>query len=655
MPCLPRRREPAGLSPFAPAALLSRLARFAACVAFAAPAIAQNAPATIPPGALPQSPGDGTFRIVWQAPVPPAHACPYPWSSGLWAFVDEQNPTDLNDDREYMIVGRSDGVQIVDATPPRTPGPKTIHFDKLDLPAPIDVRETPEPLPPGPERAAFDALLNSASAPYCPGRTVPIDTNLATNREAVAFFDAATQTFFVYVINSLRDGIWILRLQRETAPPHRLRLVDDRWLATGHRGHTINIDTARRLLFVLTSAVVNVFDLTKPWQPDPVNTYGPTLLHNAWRPLTPHDCLIQDGRIWVSCWQTPSVEVLSLDLLRVDPQNWTPIRGILPPFAPGTNIGFLPTMHSCWVDETSMPPVIWMLQEARQRNIAAADLSGIRYESPGPWNPPAYSYLRPPSLLQESNVAGAIPNPNAPGAPPPPSPLHHLRAEGKIGYFAHYMDGIDQVDLTDPTVPLSQSILASFDTTTLTASSPRYFWEAFLGVWDVAVKQDSGLVYASAGRENAFVFSVERGHLNRYWNATAFTPGTLQPPGAHPKVVAVAGPPRAGRPFVVRDGNRARYTNHHCIWKLYYSTVTPRGATVDPNQGNVQLNVDPQRSGVLVGRMGEDVFTLNLPSPPGRRYYLQFVVEEFQKLPNGTYVQLGVHAASRGTWFGVQH
>jgi hypothetical protein len=179
--------------------------------------------------------------------------------------------------------------------------------------------------------------------------------------------------------------------------------------------------------------------------------------------------------------------------------------------------------------------------------------------------------------------------------------------------------------------------------------------EHFLGVWDVAPNQDSGYVYVSAGREAGFVFQVRQAQINRYWHATPFTVGTLQPAGTYPRIVGPYGPPRVGRQYVVRDGNRATYSNQNCVWTLYITQAPPLHS-IDPNRASIEINVDTGNSLCLTNPMGVDVFSINIPNTPGTAgqiWYLQMVVEEFQKMPGGVLQELGVFAASRGTWVGI--
>jgi hypothetical protein len=331
----------------------------------------------------------------------------------------------------------------------------------------------------------------------------------------------------------------------------------------------------------------------------------------------------------------------------------------LPPFYLNnpTQPEFISILHSVWVDGTISPPTMWMLQEDASTNIDATDISNINYGN----SPPSPLTYRPNTQAQTFNVPALIPNPNAPNPPPPPSAVHHLRAEAKVGFFAHYMDGVDLVDLSRPADGFTSGnrLIASFDTTTLTSAAGSVpgslFYEKYLGVWDVAPNQDSGFVCCSAGREAGFVFQVTHCQLNRYWRATPFTAGTLQPAGLHPKIVAPYSAPRAGTQLVVRDGNRGRYTADSVFaWTLHLNRGIPTHS-LDPNRANIEMNVDVTFPGTVTinNQVGDDVFSISLPDEIGQVWYMQMVVEEYRKLPGGILEELGVFAASRGTWFGV--
>lgn len=133
------------------------------------------------------------------------------------------------------------------------------------------------------------------------------------------------------------------------------------------------------------------------------------------------------------------------------------------------------------------------------------------------------------------------------------SPGHHLRGVGRTGFVAHYHDGLSLVDLSsDPREDLDgwyrlQS-LGTFDTSIgvhpwwsgpagpgLGWHGAWYFVDDFSGTWDCYPYTDSGLVYASLGctyENDSFqrqiltggVLRVRQGHINRYWHAPPSRP-----------------------------------------------------------------------------------------------------------------------------------
>lgn len=604
---------------------------------------------TVPPGGDPP----GAIEPVLLLPRPgdpeyPAKTtCPWPRFSGLFAFTDPQDPADPNDDREYMVACRSDGILLVDATPDRTPVAANVT---PHVPAGFHREWIPENVLSLPGSPGEDYLNGVPTGPmYCP-TPVQFTTGHATNREVVAYHDRLADRFFLYCISNLRDGLWVIELQRDPGSPHGvLTHLRDAWLPLFPQvGHTISIDPVRGFLIVSTVATMNVLTIRPPLgSPSQPAFLFPYYTRPTFNEIGsgPHDALVHDGRLYVSCWTTSAVDVF--DLASLDPGNpaaWRRVRRVVPPRI-GNNPAlstFVRAVHSVWVDDLLVPPTMWLLEENPGNNMDAADITGINYEN----SPPTPDVFQARTQQQLGNVAGRIPNKTN----NPVAMVHHLRAEHRTGFLAHYTDGIDLVDISNPA---SLQILASYDTTALAqnAPSPWFLIDHFLGVWDVAPNQDSGLVYATGGREGAFVFRVNQGHVNRYWNATPFGRGTYQRPGVHPRIVAPLGPPRASRPFVIRDGNYRHYSRpgmHR--WTLYLTTRSPSVPFHD-RQRKITLNVDPSQSVVIHNAPGVDVFGfMALPLMPGQRLYAQMVVEEFD--PRGN-ADASVWSASRGTWFGI--
>ncbi len=618
------------------------------CIA-ASPAWGQNGTATTPPGGFPI----GAIQPILQMPrptdpeFPTAGSCPYPRVSGLYAFTDDRNPVDPNDDREYMVACRSDGIFVIDGTADRT---ETFATILPTLPANPDYLWIPEnviPLPGVPEESYLNGV--PAGPMYCPS-PVQFNSGHATNREAVVYHDRVTDHFFVYSISNLRQGVWVIELERDPASATgMLRLVSQHWKPTFPQvGHTIAIDAERGFLFVATLSTMNVLSIS-------LSSGGPRTPQFLFAYYTrpgfneigsgPHDMMVRDDFLFVSCWTAGVVDVFDMQQLdRNNAANWRRVRRVQPPQINNDPLqpSYIGAVHSVWVDNDQTPPTMYLLEENSRTNIDAADISGINYKN----NPPTPDLYRPSSQHQVASLQGLIPNPTS----APVAMVHHLRAEGRTGFLAHYTDGIDLVDLTNPS---SMDVLASFDTTALTqtAPAPWFLIDNFLGVWDVAPNQDSGLVFASGGREGAFVFRFNEGQLNRYWNVSPFPQNRRQPRTVYPRIVAPFGPPRAGRPFYIRDANYGRYKNPAQLrWSCYLSVSPPTGVIQDRQRG-IKLNLDPNASLLLQNAPGNDIFGFPaMPMLQGQKFFVQLVVEARDAASN---LDASIYAASRGAWFGL--
>jgi hypothetical protein len=339
----------------------------------------------------------------------------------------------------------------------------------------------------------------------------------------------------------------------------------------------------------------------------------------------------------------------------------------------------------------------------------------------------------------------------APFASPTPdnvalAPVHNLRGLRRTGFVAMYREGLGLVDLladeSTATSPADETFyknrtLGSFDTTVrssgvavpppgypavsppwapyantgywtgevlLPGIAPHGAWDQFLGAWDVAVEQDSGLVYTTLGPNlipgtqqervlTAGVFLAKLGHVNRYWDATPFPVGsanapTTAAPGPIPRLVALHGPPRQGRSFLVGDEQAGRYAQTTAagvpLWYEYTLLCAPSAPT-GSGGNNPATAVPPVLWDPLPGTPG-NLVALNVwnphtaigsqwirrqgPAPAdnaaagwfsfpsvgnqGDRWYCQLLVHEYEytgtpRSPTKT----GRVAASRGHWFGV--
>jgi hypothetical protein len=180
-------------------------------------------------------------------PGPPPTDCPMLRQTGVFAFTDSMGTPDPNDDREYFVACRSDGIHLIDATPKFNTFVTSVY-----IPAANKVTFTEElgwgylgPVPPNappggqgsmdPGMYLFLNAINPALLPnnpyqpsqaYCnytppqgpwgspfPG-ACPYSTRDTTNREAVAWYDAPADRWFLFSVSRLRTGIWVIPLRR---------------------------------------------------------------------------------------------------------------------------------------------------------------------------------------------------------------------------------------------------------------------------------------------------------------------------------------------------------------------------------------------------------------------------------------------------------
>jgi hypothetical protein len=240
-----------------------------------------------------------------------------------------------NDDREYFVACRADGLFLIDATPARhevrpgsIPGSNLVHwFPEND----VDV--------PGLDQGLQD-LLNGfpvnglPTAPtYCPGQTTSYywTSQHTPNREALVFYDPPpSDRFTIYSVNKYRAGIWVIALDRvagilvPSGTPSQWRRPTTVGSQTVGPGHTISLDQTNRLLFVAdeTTGHLRAFPLlaaigsnpplpgTQVWQY--MATVGPFSAGI-------HDSLVKDGKLYASVWGstniTPRVDVFSLEVI----------------------------------------------------------------------------------------------------------------------------------------------------------------------------------------------------------------------------------------------------------------------------------------------------------------------------------------------------
>lgn len=479
---------------------------------------------------------------------------PFVRQSGIFGFVDTMGTIDPNDDREYCLASRSDGIHIIDATPRSgvtlagnwspsasavvVPAMNRVTFvEERDWeyfypfsPSPGPGRQLPPGYPPGPMSTVplarpFDDSMNGysggawvASASYDPGMVhtfpFPYSSKNTTNRESVAWYDSVADKWFVYSASTLHRGIWIIPLRRN-AVFGNLELdpaLPDAWWygspsMTPPVGtlHSIYVDTARAQIWVCDDEHQRVrgFQLAGGGLP----VLPPLLDISA---PTPHDAMPAGDRLFVASTGSSQVTVFKLPISATG-VTFSPITS-----APGNVFG-----HSVYFDAAGGPGSLWVLSEAAATPSAPNIVNFERF---------AYS-LNPVSSSPDAASSQALTYRIIPsGIVSPLSDIvHHIRGVGRTGFCANYNDGLSLLSLV-PTGPGVQPVvLGSYDTSPrsrpVSGNAVQALVDKFDGTWDVFPGSPSGIVYASAGDLGVVAFKVTQGHINRYWNATPFPVG----------------------------------------------------------------------------------------------------------------------------------
>lgn len=539
----------------------------------AAALAAGNAPAqTVDPAV-----GHGGMSALvqgFQGPAPPNAARRF---SGVSAFGDPVTS------REYAVACTSDGVLVADVTPP--PGPTSGPF------VPAAAWWLPEPSP-----LAVTPLIHPVTNQPVPSTDTPW-------REAVTRYDAGADRVYVYVVNQLHPGIWIVVFHRPV--PGQPLVLDAAASQTWQQTATVlvganRIENDRERQQIYVTGVMGSGNAMQVFSVQGAAATNPQFL-GSWQQAT-HDAFVVGNTLIVA--------ELARNFRFFDISGgWTNQQ----PYY--TFVGPTPfASHSCWSDGSRL----WAISESHLNNVAIADLTAT-----------------PPQSIGNLSAIAAS------GSGPTPAVVHHIRSprvrgRGNLaGVLAHYQDGVQIVDLS---VPPAMPILADRDTSALifpTQPPQTWFLDNFTGVWDVAVDQDSGLVYASQVEDGLWVLRADRALVNRFWPATSQFPG-----GLAPRIAAPGAPARAGRALVLIDENWGTY-GRPVLGVLNLSLAEPAAPLVLPS--GIQIHLDPAFS--IGTSLAAGQVTIHVPAnmPPGLRVFSQILLMDLN----------GLLAASRGAWVGL--
>ncbi len=673
------------------------------------PAAAQVYPSWVP--TMPGSPTSSVFLPLagWPRPAGPWGSAdpgqrpvgdPFVRQSGVFGFVDTMGTASPNDDREYFIACRGDGIHIIDATP-RSGVFGGVAWSasasKVVLPAsnPVEwIEETdwsyllaghpsypgrpvPVGFPVAPQlplsmNFAIDQLANgwngttylqaNSYAPSHPVFPYPYTTKNATNREAVAWYDSASDKWFLYSTNTRRHGIWVIPLRRNptggnlqpdptspsywwdgsSASPPVSPLLEHQ--------HSIYIDSSRSQIWVCDDGQRRVRGI----QILAGGALSGTLVLDYALPLftgNPHDAMPVGDRLFVVSAGSPDVRVFRLPIASATP---TVLSSMLSPPSSG---------HSCYFDATGGAAAFWFVQE--QAGTPAFPSTGRNFErfayvlgigaAPDSWSSQATTtHIVPVGFVSTNSDI-----------------VHHIRGIGRTGYLANYNDGVSLASLVPTGSGAQPIVLGSYDTSPrsrpVAGSQAQQLLDQYDGCWDVHPGAPSGVLYASGGDVGALAFLIQQGHINRYWNATLFPAGAAAE-GMYPRIASPYGPARFGSSYLIEDASAAHYPSANSAGEpvtyrhtLFYSggdplaptlAWVPPQVTVTPLTNSGELNLDPNDPAnpliAFQNSPGKSTFFFPSLGATGQLWFAQLVVEE---LVHG--VATGRWAASRGAWIGV--
>ena len=248
---------------------------------------------------------------------PPGYPCPINRYSGVRWFGDSMGTADdPNDDRDYFISCRSDGIMLIDATAevPLT-GPNT--YDPLQLRVPssahlswvAEVNPVTFPTPDLQFMNGWDPVTTTyvASEAYCwpPSYPDPYQYNSSetTNREAVQWYDPVDDKHYIVSTNRFRPGIWVIPLTRSSGVL-RFSGSGTWWTGSGAIGscHMIYIDDAG-VAWVTdnTNSAVHAVQVGAGGALTLVDSYFPTTgLQTTSNPAHAHDAMPVGSQVFVS-------------------------------------------------------------------------------------------------------------------------------------------------------------------------------------------------------------------------------------------------------------------------------------------------------------------------------------------------------------------
>jgi choice-of-anchor B domain-containing protein len=378
---------------------------------------------------------------------------------------------------------------------------------------------------------------------------------------------------YVYSVSEHHRGIRIIDMRNPDSPVD-LGEVETRAIRSSHN---ISCDPATNHLYVSgTNQGLVVLDASR-------SRTNPRIV-STWNTSYTHDCCVRRGKAYLANGGLSVARIM-------DASNPSQLREIGSLNSPG---GY---SHNVWVSEDGN---LLCHTDEMPRSSTGAPMS-------------IWDISNPVAPVRKAvfDLQGIV---------------HNVFIMGRTAYMSHYVNGVQVLDLSDPSKP---HVVASYDTSRVVSG--------FAGCWGVYPFSESGLIYASDISRGLFVLEQTRGHLNRFGDGVTGSNGVV------PRLEFAGSAPRVG-------GSKLRLEIKNLRPNARFYLMISGGAGSGSVFG-VPMHVDVSNALILQLQANANG-SLSIPAPMPNdkglalnRFYLQ-VLSHDTGLSGG-------FSSSRGMWTGV--